>query len=187
MTGASGIFNSTVFRNDFKRGIQADDRVLLQDDVAPQDKSRYVASKSTGGSSLEVQTSYSADYAGRNFIVGASLLGGHISGTTEKGNVATLTPGTSLTKDGLADIYVTYPANNNTINVGCGDVPGRDFRHLPRGSARVFTIAESSSTPGPLDLDPQYRYNNRATTIDEGRFCSPRFPGSASASSPTQS
>ncbi len=165
------IFNSTIIRNDYPRGIQANDRVMLMDFVPPQDKSRHVAFIANG-SNLEVQTPYSiVDETERRFIVGASLIGGSISGTLERGNTDTLTPGTTLTRNGLADIFVTYPANASTIGVGCGWFPQVDIRHQPIGSARVFVVAESSADPGPLDLDPGVKFSDRATTIDEGRFC----------------
>jgi hypothetical protein len=165
-----GIFNAEIIRNDYIRGIQANDRVLLMDIIPPQDKSRHVSSK-TDGTTLEVQTPYSIEDSEKNFIVGASLLGGHIAGTLERGNIATLTPGTTMTQDGLANIFVTYPANSNTIGIGCGWVPQLDTRHLPVNSARVFVVVESSADPGPLDLDPQNRSFDRTATIDEGRFC----------------
>ncbi|HEX9779045.1 MAG TPA: hypothetical protein VGA63_12935, partial [Geopsychrobacteraceae bacterium] len=154
ITAGAAAFDATVVRNEVERGIQLDDRVVLQG-VPAQDKSRHVAS--AGGDSLTVQNFYSADYAAKNYFVGASLLGGYISGTLTRGDVATLTPGTSITTDGLADVYVTYPANVNTINLGCGSVPAFDNRHLPVASAKVFTLASSS--------------DNSATTLNEGRFC----------------
>lgn len=165
ITAAAGTFDATITRNETARRIQANDRVILRN-VPAQDKSRHIMSRT--GSTLNVQTPYSAVYGAKPFVVGASLLGGSIGGTLTTGTSVT---GRTQTIGGLAEVYVTYPANINTINVGCGDIPNRDFRYSPLRSAQVFVIAESSSDAGDPSLPTESRYNDRATTVDEATFC----------------
>jgi len=160
VTSVPGIFDSTVTRNEAKRGIQYNDRMVLRG-VPSQDKNRHVTS--AGNGSLSVQVPYSLDYSNKEFAVVASLLGGSIGGLNSTGQ--------AITENGLADIYVTYPANPNTIGVGCGSVPQKDLRHAPRGSAKVFVVAESTGFEGDNNLDPNIQFNDRATIVDEGQFC----------------
>jgi len=167
LTGTSGLFSQTITRNEVQRGIEDNDRVLLRNALA-QDKNRNVATQSA--STITVQTAYSKSYSSQTAIVGASLLGGQISGTTEQGDNNTLVTGRSTVTHGLADIYVTYPANSNTILTGCG-ISAIDERNLPLNSARVFTLAWSS--------------DNSATTINEGMFCFAAIAGFGVEALPT--
>jgi len=153
VSAPAGDFNTTITRNEIERGIQSNDRIILRG-VPAQDKNRHVVT--SGGGSLVVQTEYSDAYGAKDYFIGASLLGGHISGTQIKGS-GVLSPGESLTADGLADVFVTYPANVNTINLGCGSVPAFDNRHLPVSSAKSIVVAASS--------------DDSAITVDEGQFC----------------
>jgi len=158
----------SVARNDRPpRVVQQDDRVLLFDQVADVDKSRFVAEEPEEGTSLEVQTPYSpqASLEPKKYVAGASLLGAHILGTTERGNCAATTSGVTLTREGYADVILDYPANFRTLNVGCGVVPLIDTRHAPFGSAEVLVIAESAGEPG---REPEDR--DRAVAVSQD-FC----------------
>ncbi len=177
VTMPAGTVDAKIIRNETERGIQTNDRVILRN-VPAQDKNRHVKTK-VDSSSLQVQTPYSADYASKPFVIGASMLGGSVGGTLTTG---TLSTGRTQTLGGLADVYVTYPANINTIGVGCGDIPNRDLRYSPLGSAKVFLIAESSSATGDSAITDGSRYDDRATTIDEGGFCFAPMSGSAGLS-----
>jgi hypothetical protein len=143
----------TVIRNDEPpRGIQQGDRVLLSGQVSAADKSRFAAGPpSADGLSIEVQTEYANDYAMADYVVGASLLGGHVLGTTDRGDFTTTTSGVSLTREGIADVIFDYPANVRTLNVGCPGVPAVDTRHEPLDSAQVLVVAESSAESGSPD------------------------------------
>lgn len=185
LTATTGAFDGTVRRNDEPpRGIQQGDRVLLFNEIASQDKSRFVASVPVPGApALEVQSTYSTTYPQADYVVGASLLGVHILGTQERGNPAAATSGLTRTKEGLADVFMDYPANVRTLNVGCGAVPLIDTRHPPVGSADVVVVAESATEPGPLDLPGTDRFRDRAVTVSED-FCSYPMAGFTVATLP---
>ncbi len=160
VTAADGTFDATVTRNEATRSIQPNDRLILRN-VPSQDKNRHVTS--AGNGTMSVQTPFSTEYTDKPFSVVASLLGGSIGGENITGQAVTL--------NGMADIYVTYPANPGVIGVGCGSIPARDLRHEPRGSAKVFVVAESTGSEGDGSLDPSLQFNDRATAVDEGQFC----------------
>ncbi|PLX87195.1 MAG: hypothetical protein C0618_07305 [Desulfuromonas sp.] len=170
VTAAAGAFDATITRNEIERGIQPNDRILLRG-VPAQDKSRHVVSAED--TQLISQSNYTdPGYAAKDYLVGSSLLGSYISGTAVRGDISTFSPGSTVTRDGLADIYVTYPANVDTINVGCGVAPTLDDRHPPLGSSKVIVVAASS--------------DDSATTVDEGQFCFTPIAGFGLAASPAK-
>lgn len=159
-TGANAFDQLFITRNNVARTIQRNDRVLLFN-ASAQDKSRFVE-LSPSAQTLQVQKNYSASGDGFMYAVGASMLGGLISGVNEAG---TTVPGTATTVGGVATVYVTYPANLDTIGVGClgyatpGDITAYvgDQRFAQPMSAQVMVVASSS--------------DDSATTIDAGRLC----------------
>ena len=147
--GTPALFNTAaITRNSVTRGIQVNDR-LLTFNASAEDKNRHITSVDPGSST--VQNNYANSRTGLNYLVGASLLGGYVSGLNAADQLAT---GQGITKDGVATFYVTYPANSFAINTGFN--PWIDTRTNPLGSARVYVVAASS--------------DNSATTINEGTF-----------------
>jgi hypothetical protein len=152
---------ASVTRNNAQRFVQENDRVLITDsNTLQEDKARFVGAGILN-TQLPVQTDYltsssNLSYTGLDYVVGAALLGAEIAGYDA--DTDTLTTGSVTTKDGLAKIRVTYPANANTIFVGCGLGAGVDTRHLPdQSSATVYTVATST--------------NGDAALVDEGTLC----------------
>lgn len=149
-------FMSTITRNGVARGIEKDDRVLIQNSQA-EDKSRFVSAV-TGSNSIDVQTNYVNGATGLKFVVGTSALGGEIFGEQNG-----LTKGSVTTVDGLAPFRVFYPANLDTILTGClGTLPDGTYvrddkrREVPQ-SAQLYVVAYSS--------------DNKAVGVDRGQFC----------------
>jgi hypothetical protein len=159
--GGNGTFSSaSITRNATSRSVQINDRILLLNAQA-NDKSRFVTSI-LGDSSLKTQKAYNNTGSNLEYLIGSSLSGISISGTNPQNSDSEQT-GLATTKDGLATIYVTYPANQETINMGCfGNYPNNMSSHLidtrfsPAGSAQTWVIAEASE--------------NGATSLDD-RFC----------------
>lgn len=93
-----------------------------------------------------------------DYAIGASLLGGEVTGNQtvgdEENEIVENNLIYSITKDGVADFYVSYPANVREINSGCVP-PEIDERSLPLGSAQVMLVASAGT---------------EAITVDD-RFC----------------
>lgn len=163
-----------IYRNDAYHFIEPNDHVFLLN-ANEKDKNRIVSS-ATGAiaaNSLAVTSSYVKSYpdskfypAGTtNYVVGVSSLGAMVWGTDQDGNVTT--EGYSLTKNGIAEFKVTYPANESTILTGC--VPSvLDDRVLPKGSAKGYLVASAGQN---------------AITLDE-RFCFQAVAGGTLTISP---
>jgi hypothetical protein len=144
---------ATISRNGNQRFVQEDDLVLITDTnsspdgVLVEDKARFVGTGGILSTLLPVQTPYltsntKLDYNVLDYVVGAALLGAEIAGYDPDTGV--LSTGSVTTVDGLANIRMTYPANTNTIHVGCGVV--NDTRHEPEDSAQVvYTVATSTT------------------------------------------
>nr|WP_245995134.1 invasin domain 3-containing protein [Inmirania thermothiophila] len=166
-TSASLDFLDTIERNDVPRGIEPDDVVLVRNAPAG-DKGRFVAASPTLGTELEVQNAYGNDGTGLEYVVGAAALGATIAGL-DPGSGALL-PGFTLTRDGIGEFRVTYPAHNDnsgnargTIRVGCYGYAGSgaystdDKRYTVPQSAQVWIWAKASDTD--------------AEAVSKGRFC----------------
>jgi hypothetical protein len=163
LTSAGASLNTaTITRQYAQRFIQQKDRILITDsNILQEDKTRFVGDTTTAtATTLPVQSAYLASsstlpYTGLDYVVGAALLGAEIAGYDA--DTDTLTTGSVTTVDGLADIRVTYPANSNTIHVGCG--VQNDTRHDPMNSAMVvYTVATSTS-------------GDAAMVEDSGKLC----------------
>lgn len=168
-------FNDTITRNNISRGVEANDRVLILN-ASEANKSRFVTSLASS-TTVDVQSNYTANEASLNYVVGSSLNGASIAGEDENSN---LTQGLGLTKDGIATIKVTYPANKNTILTGCYDYSDSsdpttystlDTRYAKEESAQVLVVA--SATDGS------------ATTVSAGQFCYVAIAPSEVTASPT--
>ncbi|WP_027389729.1 Ig-like domain-containing protein [Chrysiogenes arsenatis] len=151
--GTTVLTTASVTRNGVLRYVQSNDRVLLFNTVA-SDKSRFVGT-TISASQVSVNKAYQSSVSGVEYLMGASLLGGQVHGVNAQ--TEAMVAGHATVKDGLAQFFVTYPANQQAINAGCyyGNHTV-DTRHLPAGSAQVWIVAEAT--------------DSGATTIDN-RFC----------------
>lgn len=158
---ASGAGFDTAFitRDDPQRLIEENDRVLLLN-AEQADKSRVVDIAPESETTIKTNMNYTADKSSLQYVVGSNLLGAFISGADEDGNKI---PGTAITKDGLANFWVTYPANPDKILTGCygysssdpTSYDDRDKRRDKPTSAQVYVVASAG---------------DGVTTIDQGRF-----------------
>lgn len=131
-------------RNNLARYVQPGDRVLALNAQAA-DKSRFVATQPTDNHQLTVNKAWSQSYSQLQYLVGAALVGVQIAGEGATG-AANLVPGQAVIKDGFANFYLTYPANAQTLMLGCLSDPTQDSRYLPLGSAQVWVVAEVNGT-----------------------------------------
>ncbi|MFQ5469035.1 MAG: invasin domain 3-containing protein [Gammaproteobacteria bacterium] len=170
--GPSAFTSVSVQRNGTNRFIEANDRVLLLDGNA-EDKNRFVASAPSLAGSFAVQSAFKNTVTGRQYVVGASLLGASVAGVASSVTNGvpteqyTSTSGFATTETGVARFRMTYPANINTLNYGCNNVPGIDTRYTPLNSGKVYIIASSS--------------DNSATTISSDLFCFSPYYGAGLA------
>lgn len=132
------------------RGIMPGDHVLILGAENP-DKRRYVSDSPNASqpNDLSVLNSFLYSYPTQvhdpvEYIVGASLLGAFIKGTS--GTVDS----TVTDENGIATFYVTYPNSINYINTGCGN-SSIDTRHLPLGSAGVYVVAWVNDNVATID------------------------------------
>ncbi|UQB42304.1 hypothetical protein JX580_11735 [Thiomicrospira microaerophila] len=130
--------NATIRRNNTDRFIESGDRVLLWNALAT-DKLRFVSSLAVND--ISVSKNYLSNQDDLDFIIGASLLGASIAGEDGLGNRLT---GQLRVQNGMGQAYLTYPANSNSLNLGCGGVSAIDLRYQPLGSAQVWISAESN-------------------------------------------
>jgi hypothetical protein len=117
-----------ITRNNVARMIESNDRLLITNANA-EDKSRVIAARPTAHNTITVQKDFinrdrdpSADPDPTlNYLIGAATLGGGIAGLiydSEWGE--SLTQGVAHTRNGIATFYVTYPAHEQRILLGCG-------------------------------------------------------------------
>ncbi|PLX95943.1 MAG: hypothetical protein C0621_02950, partial [Desulfuromonas sp.] len=149
---------SSIVRNGATRNVEANDRVLLLNAVSA-DKSRFVASAPVAATTMTVQKSYTTTTAGLDHVVGASLLGATIAGLDSAGFYM---PGQGEVSDGQSSFVIDYPANDNTIEVGCygytaGAYNSVDTRYSPATSAQVYVVASATDAS--------------ATAVNQGDFC----------------
>ena len=136
---ATSFDTALVTRSGTDRFIEDNDRILAFNAQA-EDKLRFVAA--SAATTVTGQSGYSKTTANVNYIVGASLLGASIAGYDE--STGKLTNGLAITKDGLAQIRVTYPADINSITTGRNT--DLDTRVQPYNSGQVYLIAQASSS-----------------------------------------
>ncbi|WP_455207394.1 hypothetical protein [Kaarinaea lacus] len=171
--GIASLFTgANVIRNAAIRYILPGDHVFLTF-ADGEDKDRVVNVGGILDNQISVNQLYSRDYPDAvdyqpgtvGYLIGASLLGAEISGLDLNDNPVS---GYSMTKQGIAKFYITYPANVDAIWTGCYFDPTVDTRALPAGSAQVYMVATVT---------------NAVTTIDN-RFCFSSIAGGALNATP---
>lgn len=145
LTAIADFSTASIVRNSSNRFIEQGDRVLITDVIDSPDKVRFVGA-SVGTTTVDVQADFVGTDTALTYVIGAAMLGAEISGLDGSG---TLTTGSVQTTNGLANIRVTYPANVNTIRLGCFDSPD-DTRYLPNDSAQIYMIASATSGSATL-------------------------------------
>ncbi len=179
-SGNAVAFNTAeVYRNDAIRKIQFGDHVLIFNADEP-DKRRYVSQITPLANDLYVGTTYSniypnADYDSStpekttSYIIGASLLGGSISGSSGTSDR------TTTDSTGVGVFYITYPNSVSYINTGCvNPAVVDDLRHLPADSAQVFVTAwvnddvAANSTDFCFSPIAGGRFDPETTTVNAG-------------------
>ncbi len=145
-----------VWRNDAKRFIRSNDHVLILN-AEEEDKVRVVGNAALSNNIIITSSSFTNAYPNASYpasitgyVVGASLLGTGVYGVDSNNNPVT---GKSTTVGGIANFRISYPANEDTIHIGC--YPSRDYRYLPYGSADIYLVAS---------------VNNSVTTVNNN-FC----------------
>ncbi len=166
-----------VIRNNAFEFISSQDQLFLtslgssgQPAGFKADMARSVVSGA--GATVTVRNSYANDYPNMtyptgdtSYVLGGSHMGVEVAGVDEND---VLTTGIGSTVDGVANFRITYPANSNTLAVGC---VANDPRYLPLGSADIYLMASNSS--------------GTIATIDEP--CLNRIAGGALTPIPTES
>lgn len=99
-----------VMASDVHRFVEPGDRVLLSG-APPEDKVRFV-SEINDSVNLEVQQNYRWNGDNLDFLIGASLLGAKLDGVSASGESML---GHVVTRDGLAEIAMTYPARTDVM------------------------------------------------------------------------
>jgi len=146
-TTATQFDSAFVWRNASKRFIQSSDHVLLIN-ADEEDKVRVVGGAALSNNTITTSSNFASAYPNAiypasttEYVVGASLLGTGVYGVDSDNNPIT---GKSTTVDGLAHFRISYPANENTIHIGCN--PASDYRYLPYGSANIYLVASVSNS-----------------------------------------
>lgn len=155
----SDFSTATIPRNSVIRFIEEGDWLMITGLISnAADKVRNVTRVGINSTILPVQSpTFVGTNSGQTYVVGASLSGVYIEGLVANAATETWTRDKATTKDGRTNVRVTYPANSNTIHLGCGSLPPLDTRYSPLSSARVFTIATAGG--------------GNATMVDEGGLC----------------
>jgi|GEM_PF-4429677 len=139
--------------NGQNRGIQAGDTVLLFNNSFNSDVLRSASSRPELANTLSVNAPYNSDYPDYDnaaYMVGASMLGGAISGANFVGETedGALTPGEVRVSggNGTATVWIRYPIQPNYIAAGCN--PDIDDRISPVGSGQVYLVATTGTVSG---------------------------------------
>lgn len=157
---SGGFPNQEIERDGWRRAIETDDLVMSQN-TTHKDRFRFVSEPPSVTDELPVNSAFTEDVTDLRYAVGASMIGAHIEGEVSDG----ARPGEARTDMGRAEFWLVYPANVDTILVGCfgEDSSGRyrdiDTRYEPRRSAQVWVGARSTASGA------------RATTADRQNFC----------------
>jgi len=151
-----------VTRNGAFRGIGGGDLVLLTSASDAEDKNRSVstAANSFTANTITVSSTYTKAYPNAtyasgttNYVVASSELGAKVHGIHYKTS-AKLGAYTNVDETGVGKFRIEYPANANTINVGCF-ASGVDTRY-EADSAVTYVIA---------------RLGNGEVTVVDTQFC----------------
>ncbi len=156
-TTATTFDQAWVSRNDSIRFIRDGDHVLLFN-AEEADKRRFVSTTSPGTNTLYVGNPYTNGYPNAvydsstperttSYVIGASLLGSYVTGTTGVANQ------TVTDSEGIGTFYVTYPNSVRYINAGCPDALPRDSRYPPTGSSQVLIAAWANDDVTAVNYD----------------------------------
>jgi len=158
---ASSFDAAYAYRGGGFRFIEPEDQVFLFN-ADKADKARSVATGTLAATTLNVTSAYANTYpnttytdGNTDYVVGASHIGADVEGVDENGDLYT---GTISTVNGIANFAIVYPANVNTINVGCGSVPSIDGRYTPTASADVYLAAYVPNTDVATISQPCFSY-----------------------------
>jgi hypothetical protein len=155
----------SITRDGISRGIEENDRIIIEN--VPASDRNHIVDNIVDANNISSLNSYSTSSTGKQFIIGASLLGGTIGGGSSCSN---LTPGMATTTQGSAMFWVKYPAHNHnnanntgTILLGCYGYDGSndystvDTRYAQPQSAQSIIVAAVN--------------NAKATNYSKGQFC----------------
>jgi len=127
-----------------KRHILAGDQIILLGPVDDGDVVRTISvAPPAGVTTLTTSTAYISSYPAYNntsYVVGTSLTGVGVGGQVGEDKP----PGYTLTEGGLGDaeVLVTYPSDENYLNLGC--VPASiDKRVIPAGASQPMFVAST--------------------------------------------
>ncbi|MEO5331523.1 MAG: hypothetical protein H7839_05820 [Magnetococcus sp. YQC-5] len=172
LTDQAAAFNTAeVSLSGVARKIQPGDQVLIEKSVTAQNRRRFVSSWPNTATSLPTNASYIDSANGLTYYVGASLFGGAIHGFSGiiGCDPSQLTTGMATTTGGIAPIRVTYPANTDTIQLGClnydrvTDLYPDIDRRFPNRSGQVLLVAAVNDVN---DVSA-----SGATVVTKGKFC----------------
>lgn len=160
-----------VQQDQLQRVIKPNDRLLILNAPAA-DKHRFIAD--IENDRITVNQVFKTGLSAANYLVGAAVRGIQIAGDDSLGQ---LTIGRAEVRQGLANVYLTYPADRKTLQLGC--LPSNiDERVYPRGTAQVWIIAQVNNTSA-ITLDNgacfsavapyQLVLNNAGTAINQSR------------------
>lgn len=177
LTDADGKFltDGVTTPSGINRKIQAGDQVLIEKGVLAQNRRRFVASSPLSDNTLATNTAYSESLNPLTYYVGAALQGGAIHGFSgqQSCDPSQLTTGITKTIGGIAPIRVTYPANADTIQLGClgytndtYDINNIETR-FSKKSGQVLIIAAINNTNDTIDPTQ----NSGSTIVTKGKFC----------------
>ena len=166
---AGGLNTASIIRNNAPRMIEGSDRLLITSAIESSDKARFTSDPLViSNTTVNVQTDFNGSNTGLSYVIGSSLTGAEISGAQldDSGNIVSLTPGSASTENGLADIRLTYPANPNTILMGCYGDPTLDTRYDGgAGTARTFTVASATSGSATLVVESDLCFSPMADFV----------------------
>ncbi|MBF0296281.1 MAG: Ig-like domain-containing protein [Magnetococcales bacterium] len=180
---ATNFTTAKVTLSGVDRTIQAGDQVLIASGVAAENRRRFVGSINT--TTLTTNAAYTETASlTSNYYVGASLYGGAIHGYsgTQGCNPSQLTTGVATTTSGIAPVRVTYPANKDTIKLGCDVTNTNDtrfplFAPLNRSRGQVMIVA---AVNGQSDTS-----SSGSTSVTTGKFCYSAMSPASMTSFPT--
>lgn len=159
-------FSTTITRNGTSRGAQVNDTLVLRNAVS-RDKKRtvktvdsatQVTAQSTFTAALTATTTTNPNNG--EFWLGTQASGVNISGVQTSGGFTT---GKATTTNGIAPIVVDYPANSNSILLGCYGYPGSDGSYSQ--------VDRRDSVPQSRQVILAATAGNNVTGINAGDFC----------------
>lgn len=145
---ATTFTTASVDRDGSAKSIQENDLVLLTNNADQADKYRVVST--VLANSITMRSDYSQSYpttiyaAGTtSYVIGSSDIGVKVHGI-DPDNDDNLGAFTKTDVSGIGKFRLEYPANIDTIYVGCAGIPAIDTRYDVTNSADVYVIARLS-------------------------------------------